>query len=75
MSNNATRKPAWVIGEDWASVVAGFLIIALILLASYNIQPPSFAGKAGWGVLTLCWMVCFQASKPLPHQPLLVYSW
>src|SRR5690606_21847389 len=49
MSNNATRKPAWVIGEDWASVVAGFLIIALILLASYNIQPPSFAGKAGWG--------------------------
>lgn len=49
MSNNATRKPAWVIGEDWASVVAGFLIIALILLASYNIQTPSFAGKAGWG--------------------------
>lgn len=49
MSNNATRKQAWVIGEDWASVVAGFLIIALILLAGYSIQAPSFAGKAGWG--------------------------
>ena len=49
MGNKSEKSGLLNIGQDWASVVAGFLMIAIILFAGYNIQVPSFAGKTGWG--------------------------
>ena len=36
------------IGQDWASVVTGFVLILFVLIAGYSIGTPSFGGKAGW---------------------------
>lgn len=36
------------IGQDWASVVAGFVLILFVVLTGYAIATPSFGGKAGW---------------------------
>jgi len=41
-------KKKFNIGQDWASVVTGFGIIAFVILAGYAITTPSFGGKAGW---------------------------
>jgi uncharacterized integral membrane protein (TIGR00698 family) len=42
----ALRK--FVIGQDWASVVTGFILILFVVIAGYTIGTPSFGGKAGW---------------------------
>jgi uncharacterized integral membrane protein (TIGR00698 family) len=36
------------IGQDWASVVTGFVLIIFVVLTGYAIATPSFGGKAGW---------------------------
>lgn len=36
------------IGQDWASVVTGFVLIVFVVLTGYAIATPSFGGKAGW---------------------------
>ncbi|MCU0459662.1 MAG: putative sulfate exporter family transporter [Bacteroidales bacterium] len=36
------------IGQDWASVVTGFVLILFVVLTGYAIGTPSFGGKAGW---------------------------
>ncbi|MGE5349734.1 MAG: YeiH family protein [Actinomycetota bacterium] len=36
------------IGQDWASVVTGFVLILFVVLTGYAISTPSFGGKAGW---------------------------
>lgn len=36
------------IGQDWASVVTGFVLIIFVVLTGYAISTPSFGGKAGW---------------------------
>lgn len=38
----------FIIGQDWASVVTGFILILVVLIAGYNVGTPSFGGKAGW---------------------------
>ena len=37
-----------IVGQDWASVVAGFVLILFVVLTGYTIGTPSFGGKAGW---------------------------
>lgn len=37
-----------IVGQDWASVVAGFVLILFVVLTGYAIGTPSFGGKAGW---------------------------
>jgi uncharacterized integral membrane protein (TIGR00698 family) len=44
----APKKNILIVGQDWATVIAGFLIIFLVILAGYKIGIPSFGGKAGW---------------------------
>ncbi len=36
------------IGQDWASVVAAFLLIFFVVITGYATGTPSFGGKAGW---------------------------
>ena len=36
------------IGQDWASVITGFILILLVVLIGYKVGTPSFGGKAGW---------------------------
>ncbi len=48
-NKNATGTGKFIIGQDWASVVTGFILILVVVLAGYNIGTPSFGGKAGWG--------------------------
>jgi len=45
-------KKKFNIGQDWASVVTGFGIIAFVILAGYAITTPSFGGKAGWNSIS-----------------------
>ncbi len=41
------EKKKWVIGQDWASVVAGFIIF-LVLGIGYKTAVPLFGPKSGW---------------------------
>lgn len=43
-----SKKRILNVGQDWATVIAGFIIIALVAFAKYKIGVPSFGGKAGW---------------------------
>ncbi|NSW95346.1 MAG: putative sulfate exporter family transporter [Bacteroidales bacterium] len=36
------------IGQDWASVVIGFVLIFFVLVTGYSVNTPSFGDKAGW---------------------------
>lgn len=36
------------IGQDWASVVTGFILIIFVIATGYSVAIPSFGGKAGW---------------------------
>jgi len=36
------------IGQDWASVVTGMILILFVVLAGYKISTPSFGGGSGW---------------------------
>jgi len=50
MTNNG-KSPAvkkFSLGQDWASVVAGFILIIFVVLTGYAIATPTFGGKAGW---------------------------
>lgn len=47
-NKNATGAGKFIIGQDWASVVTGFILILVVVIAGYNIGTPSFGGKAGW---------------------------
>ena len=50
--NSKKDKKFWNIGQDWASVVIGFALIILVLIAGNQIQVPAFGGKAGWNNLS-----------------------
>ncbi len=39
------------IGQDWASVVIGFMLIIFVIATGYSVAIPSFGDKAGWGDL------------------------
>ncbi len=41
-------RKRFVIGQDWASVVTGFILILFVVIAGYTVGTPSFGGKAGW---------------------------
>jgi uncharacterized integral membrane protein (TIGR00698 family) len=36
------------IGQDWASVLIGFLLILFVVVTGYSVAVPSFGDKAGW---------------------------
>lgn len=36
------------IGQDWASVVAAFVMIIFVVITGYALVTPTFGGKAGW---------------------------
>ena len=36
------------IGQDWASVVIGMILILFVVLAGYKISTPTFGGGSGW---------------------------
>ncbi len=36
------------IGQDWASVVIGFVLIIFVVATGYSVAVPSFGDKAGW---------------------------
>jgi len=36
------------IGQDWASVVIGFILILFVVATGYSVAVPSFGDKAGW---------------------------
>lgn len=46
-SDTAARRK-YVIGQDWASVVAGFILIIFVVITGYATGTPSFGGKVGW---------------------------
>ncbi|MDX9904551.1 MAG: putative sulfate exporter family transporter [Bacteroidales bacterium] len=46
-SDTAARKK-YVIGQDWASVVTGFILILFVVITGYATGTPSFGGKVGW---------------------------
>jgi hypothetical protein len=46
--NNVTKKRFFHVGQDWATVIVGFVLIFTVLLAGYNIKVPSFGDKTGW---------------------------
>lgn len=46
-SDTATRRK-FVIGQDWASVVTGFILILFVVITGYATGTPSFGGKVGW---------------------------
>ena len=43
-----SKKKFFQVGQDWATVITGFVFIFLVLFAGYNIKVPSFGDKAGW---------------------------
>jgi uncharacterized integral membrane protein (TIGR00698 family) len=45
---NVTKKRFFHVGQDWATVIVGFVLIFTVLLAGYNIKVPSFGDKTGW---------------------------
>ncbi|HNT93644.1 MAG: putative sulfate exporter family transporter [Bacteroidales bacterium] len=45
---NPSAFSRFIVGQDWASVVAGFVLILFVVLTGYAIGTPSFGGKAGW---------------------------
>jgi len=47
-NKKAASAGKFIIGQDWASVMTGFILILAVLIAGYNIGTPSFGGKAGW---------------------------
>jgi uncharacterized integral membrane protein (TIGR00698 family) len=47
-NNNLPFSGKFNIGQDWASVVTGFVLIIFVVLTGYAIATPSFGGKAGW---------------------------
>jgi len=47
-NNNSSSVKKFTLGQDWASVVAGFIMILFVVLTGYAILTPSFGGKAGW---------------------------
>jgi len=47
-NNNTPLSGRFNIGQDWASVVTGFLLILFVVITGYAIATPSFGGKAGW---------------------------
>ncbi|MCU0456926.1 MAG: putative sulfate exporter family transporter [Bacteroidales bacterium] len=36
------------IGQDWASVIAGMILILFVVIAGYAVSTPAFGGSAGW---------------------------
>ncbi|MDF1558986.1 MAG: putative sulfate exporter family transporter [Bacteroidales bacterium] len=46
-SDTAARKK-YVIGQDWASVVTGFILILFVVITGYATRTPAFGGKVGW---------------------------
>lgn len=47
-NGNSSAVKKFSLGQDWASVVAGFILILFVVLTGYAIATPSFGGKAGW---------------------------
>ena len=47
-NNNAPLSDRFNIGQDWASVVTGFVLILFVVITGYAVATPSFGGKAGW---------------------------
>ena len=47
-NNNSPAVKKINLGQDWASVVAGFVLILFVVITGYAIATPSFGGKAGW---------------------------
>jgi len=47
-SKETLAHKRFVIGQDWASVVTGFILILFVVIAGYSLGTPSFGGKAGW---------------------------
>ncbi len=47
-NNNSPAEKKINLGQDWASVVAGFVLILFVVITGYAIVTPSFGGKAGW---------------------------
>ncbi len=47
-NNNSPTVNKFNIGQDWASVVTGFVLILFVVISGYAIATPSFGGKAGW---------------------------
>lgn len=47
-NNNTPLSGRFNIGQDWASVVTGFVLILFVVITGYAIATPSFGGKAGW---------------------------
>ena len=47
-NNNSPAENKINLGQDWASVVAGFVLILFVVITGYAIVTPSFGGKAGW---------------------------
>ena len=45
---NSSSVKKFTLGQDWASVVAGFIMILFVVLTGYAVLTPSFGGKAGW---------------------------
>jgi uncharacterized integral membrane protein (TIGR00698 family) len=48
MKKNSAAPAKFILGQDWASVVAGFVLILFVVITGYAIATPSFGGKAGW---------------------------
>ena len=46
-NNNAPLSDRFNIGQDWASVVTGFILILFVVITGYAVATPSFGGKAG----------------------------
>ncbi len=44
----ASVRKRFHIGQDWASVVIGFILILFVAVAGYTVSTPSFGGKGGW---------------------------
>jgi uncharacterized integral membrane protein (TIGR00698 family) len=36
------------VGQDWASVIAGMILILFVVIAGYAVSTPAFGGSAGW---------------------------
>ena len=47
-NNNTPLSGRFNIGQDWASVVTGFLLILFVVITGYAIATPSVGGKVGW---------------------------
>lgn len=49
-NNNTPLSGRFNIGQDWASVVTGFVLILFVVITGYAVATPSFGGKAGWNI-------------------------